>query len=130
MSDTSFLGEGISFPFQIDSSGSIKKSSFERNVEEGIFIVLSTKVGERIMNPEFGCKINELLFEENTPETRALAKEYVITALDKWENRILIRDINIFSPESNQLLVEIDYQMKDTNSFHNYVYPFYLIEKP
>lgn len=130
MNNTTFLGRGISFPFQCDDNGSVKFSAFEDSVEESIYIILSTKIGERIMNPEFGCKINELLFEENTPETCAMAEQYIKVALKKWENRIILREVKAKSEDLNRIVIEIAYQIKDTNSFFNYVYPFYLIETP
>ncbi|MEA3354636.1 MAG: GPW/gp25 family protein [Campylobacterota bacterium] len=130
MNNTTFLGKGVAFPFELDSSGGIKFSQFEKSVEESMYIILSTKMGERIMNPEFGCQINELVFEDNTPETHALAEQYVKSALRKWENRIVLLNVNVDSPELNKIVIEIEYQIKDTNSFYNYVYPFYLIETP
>lgn len=130
MNNTSFLGQGISFPFQCSNDGSVKFSSFEDSVEESINIILSTKIGERMMNPEFGCQINELLFEDNTPETHAIAEQYVKSALRKWENRIVLINVKVESAELNKIVIEIEYQIKDTNSFFNYVYPFYLIETP
>ena len=130
MNNTTFLGKGLAFPFQCGKNGDLKFSSFENSVEESISIILSTKQGERIMNPEFGCKINELLFEENTPQTHAIAEQYVKIALRKWENRIVINKVKAKSIDLNKIVIEIEYQIKDTNSFFNYVYPFYLIEKP
>lgn len=130
MNNTAFLGKGLGFPFEVNKNGTVMFSAYEKSVEEAIFIVLSTKVGERMMNPEFGCQIHELMFEENTPETRALAEHYVKKSLQKWENRIILREVKVSSVNLNQLVVEIAYQLKDTNSFYNYVYPFYLIETP
>jgi len=128
MADISFLGKGLSFPFKVDDNGAVDFSSYEENVKESITIILSTKIGERMMNPEFGCRISELLFKSNSSETHALAEQYVIEALRKWENRILLKNININSVDINKILIDIEYQLKDTNSFSNLVYPFYLIE--
>jgi len=130
MNNTTFLGRGVAFPFQCDKDGSVKFSAFEDSVEESIFIILSTKIGERVMNPEFGCQISELLFEKNSPETCAIAEQYVKVALRKWENRIILNEVRANSVELNKIVIEIEYQIKDTNSFFNYVYPFYLIETP
>ena len=130
MNNTAFLGKGVAFPFECGSDGSIKFSAFEQSVEESIFIILSTKIGERMMNPEFGCQIHELLFEDNTPETCALAEQYIKSALRRWENRIILKKVEAKSVEINKIVIEIEYQIKDTNSFFNYVYPFYLIETP
>ena len=52
MGQTSFLGKGVSFPFGTTNNGEVKFSSYEKNVEESIHIILSTKLGERLMRPD------------------------------------------------------------------------------
>jgi phage baseplate assembly protein W len=130
MKSTEFLGKGLAFPIDVDQNGSLKFSSYQKSVEESITIILSTQKGERMMNPDFGCRIHELLFKPNSAQTHALAEKYVIEALRKWENRIVLKEVKINSIELNKILIDVEYQLKDTNSFYNFVYPFYLIETP
>ena len=125
---TSFLGTGVAFPFSINRYSEVAKSSFEDSVEESIKIILSTKPGERIMRPDFGCRIHELMFAPNTTDTHNLAIYYVIDALKKWENRILIQDVTVDKISDSGININISYQIRDTNSFYNLVYPFYLEE--
>ena len=124
----SFLGKGLAYPFSLEKSSYIKMSEMEKNIEESIEIILSTKYGERIMNPNFGCRIHELIFSLNTVDTHNLIVYYVSEALKKWENRIVIENISVEKSGSVSVDINIEYRIKDTNSFYNLVYPFYLTE--
>ncbi|MDQ7084736.1 MAG: GPW/gp25 family protein [Sulfurovum sp.] len=128
MIDNTFLGKGVSLNFDIDSSGSIRMNSLEDLIKESIFIILSTKIGERVMNYHFGCKIHELMFELNTPKTHARARAYIDEALQKWESRIEVKKISVESLAKNELMIDIDYYIQETNVVDNLVYPFYLLE--
>jgi len=128
MANRSFLGKGVALSFDIDKSGRVKFSSLEESVKESIFIILSTKIGERVMNYNFGCKIHDLMFELNTVSTRVKARRYIEEALSRWERRISIRNIEIETVASNELLIDIEYAVNDTNVIDNLVYPFYLFE--
>ena len=123
-----FLGEGLSFPFQIDKYNKVKTSQYERSIEESIIIILSTKLGERLMRPEFGCKIHNLLFAPNTIDTHNLAIFYVKEALETWEHRINLLKIDVSMELENSIHINIDYQIQESNSVYNLVYPFYLTD--
>lgn len=122
-----FFGKGISFDFGVDSQGGIKFSSFEKCVEESIDIILSTQIGERIYNPEFGCRIQELMFEPNNARTHSLAQIYVKEALERFENRININKVEVYSEDEKSLSINIRYEFVESSREHNLVYPFYLL---
>ena len=127
-SDTAdFLGRGWKFPVAV-AKGSIVASGGDEKIRESILIILGTSKGERVMRPEFGCGINDLVFEVNNTATTTLVAYHVKEALLKWEPRIEV--LNVFvSPDEekrHRLNIEIDYEVKLTNSKANLVYPFYL----
>jgi len=122
-----FLGKGIAFDFGVDSQGGIAFSSFEMCVEESIGIILSTQIGERIYNPDFGCRIHELMFEPNTTQTQALAALYVREALEMYENRINLLDVEAYGEDERSLNVDIRYELIESDREYNLVYPFYLL---
>ena len=78
------LGKGWAFPIGNDVRGGIAYSSYEKSVEESIRIILGTTPGERIMRPDFGCKINEMVFAPNSSRTISLAVRYIEEAIIKW----------------------------------------------
>ncbi len=124
----SFLGRGIAFPVRLDARGNVALSEYEQNIEESIHIILGTAIGERVMRPQFGCQIHDLVFYPNNSSTAALVSFYVREALVKWEPRI--EEVSVSSypdPErENVLLVNISYRVRRTNNLRNLVYPFYL----
>ena len=121
-----FLGSGITFPFEYNSLGKILTSSSEQNIQESIKIILSTKLGERMMRPDFGCRINELLFSLNTIDTHNLIIYYVTESLHKWEHRIIVKSVRVKKNSFTSINIDINYQIKENNEIENLVYPFYL----
>ncbi|MBN2825411.1 MAG: GPW/gp25 family protein [Campylobacterales bacterium] len=126
--DREFLGQGVALDFNVDSHGSIKMVSQEQLIRESLFIILSTKIGERVMNYDFGCKIHELMFEPNDTFTHAQAKMYIQEAIKKWEPRVMVDTIKIDTGAKNELIIDIKYHILDTNVVDNLVYPFYLLD--
>jgi phage baseplate assembly protein W len=125
-----FLGTGLRFPLQANAVGRIATSSTERRIEESIYLILGTKLGERVMLPTFGCAIHELAFEPNNAQTRTRAIDAVRRALVAFEPRIDVLDVSATSApgEANLLLVRVDYRLRGNNAVGNLVYPFYLTE--
>jgi len=125
-----YLGVGWKFPFQVTPSGGLAKARYEHRVEESVYLILATAKGERVMLPEFGCGIHELVFAPNTPNTIGLVAQQVRRALVDWEPRIDVLDIVVDSPEAepNLLLIKVGYRIRANNALANLVYPFYLRE--
>jgi phage baseplate assembly protein W len=125
-----FLGSGLAFPMRVDALGGIAMSRHERNVEESMFIVLSTPIGERRMRPRFGCGVHDLTFATNDPATRGLIRYHVVRALNLWEPRVQVRDqdveVRADAAEPARVLVDIGYTLRTTNQRRNLVFPFYL----
>src|SRR5437763_10950394 len=122
-----FLGTGWTFPVGVDAHGRIALAHQERDIEEAIRIILLTPKGQRVMRPEFGCQIHELVFAPNDATTAGLAAYYVEEALGRWEPRIEVLDVTADpDPEnSGRLLVEIRYQIRATLDERTLVFPFY-----
>ncbi len=124
-----FLGVGVGFPVDVDINGAIKPAAYEESVRQSIWIILGTAKGERIMRPDFGCGIYDLVFEMNTAATAGKISQAVREALLKFEPRIDVLDIQV-TPQSDRegakLLISLDYQVRATNNVFNLVYPFYL----
>lgn len=126
-----FLGRGWRFPVAVDPrSGAIAMSDYEQDIKESIRIILATAKGERVMRPDFGCGIHDLVFDSINKATMGLVETSVREALTIWEPRVELLKLDI-SPDAatkGMLLVSIDYRVRETNSEFNLVYPFYLTE--
>lgn len=107
--------------------GQIALARYEESIQQSIAIILGTARGERVMRPDFGCGLHELVFATNSPATSEQAAREVRQALIRWEPRIEILDIYAdFYGEPNVLLIEVEYRVRSTNNRFNLVYPFYL----
>ena len=123
-----FLGAGWKFPVRVNSAGKIVLSRHEEDIREAIWIILSTAKGERVMRPDFGCGIHDLVFALNSPGTAGRASNEVRQALIRWEPRIDVLSVDVYpgAAQPNLLLIEINYQVRATSNSFNLVYPFYL----
>jgi len=125
-----FLGAGWAFPVDIDrNSGRIALSRRERDIEDAITMILLTPKGQRVMRPEFGCQIHDLVFAPNDAATSGLAAFYVEEALAFWEPRIRLIEVTA-APDPDhgeRLLIHIDYEIKATYDRRALVFPFYRI---
>lgn len=128
--DRAFLGQGWKFPIRVNARGGLSYSHQEQDIEEAIWIILSTAKGERVMEPQFGCGIHDQVFEPNEPGTRGLIAYEVQNALAEYEPRIDVQDVRVetFPGRTNQLLILVDYRILSNNAKRNLVYPFYLTE--
>ncbi|MGK7929649.1 MAG: GPW/gp25 family protein [Spirulina sp.] len=123
-----YLGTSLSFPLRRNVQGSLQLSSNDRNVEESIRIILSTRHGERVYRPQFGCRLSELLFAPMNTQTLLLTRLYVEEALTIWEPRIEID--NIYTepdPLKGRIDITIQYHTKEEHTKGSIVYPFYLL---
>jgi phage baseplate assembly protein W len=125
-----YLGTGWKFPLQVDPAGRLATSSREQRIEESIYLILGTAKGERVMRPDFGCGLQDLVFAPDNAITRTRVAETVREALVRFEPRIDLLGVSAESgtDQPNLLLIRIDYLVRSTNTRGNMVYPFYLQE--
>lgn len=124
-----FLGTGWSFPPAFDKiSSSVEMTSGREDIDRSLEILLSTRPGERVMQPGYGCNLDRLLFEPLDTSLKTYMEEMVKTAILYFEPRITVNAIEISEIDgfSGQVMLAVDYTIRTTNSRYNYVY---LIEK-
>jgi len=87
-------------------------------IRQSVLLLLSTRPGERVMRPDYGCAIHSLAFSPNDDTTAALAIHYVRRALLRWEPRIEIRSLDaIQHPNApNTLQILLAYQVRATQN--------------
>jgi phage baseplate assembly protein W len=129
--DVSFIGRGIAWPMEVDHTGSLRLTDGAQDLDRSIRVVLATAPGERVMRPQFGCRIWELLFEPVTPTLYGQIQQAVFDALAQWEPRITVQAVDIVQDAADHSLVRItiDYVVRATNDRRNLVYPFYVIPR-
>jgi phage baseplate assembly protein W len=123
------VGTGVAFPLRVDRRGALALVSRDDDVQEAIALILSTAPGERPMRPEFGCGIHDYVFETIDARTLGHLEHEVRLALDRWEPRVEVLEVEIdlARAEHGELLIDIGYVLRATNDVRNLVYPFYVI---
>ena len=101
--------------------------SDEADVQSSLEILLTTRPGERIMRPDYGCNLDELLFEPLTTTFKTFIKDLVTTAILYHEPRIEVNKIDIDETDEleGRVVIAIEYTIRSTNSRYNFVFPFY-----
>lgn len=122
-----FLGVGTRFPLALDDTGQLALAEYEDSVRQSILVILGTAKGERVMRPDFGCGIHDLVFATVSASTIGRVIREVREALLRLEPRIDVLQVDVRRGDtSNVLLIDIDYEVRATNTAFNLVYPFYL----
>ncbi|TVQ11341.1 MAG: hypothetical protein EA361_12775 [Bacteroidetes bacterium] len=129
--DKSFLGRGWDFPPQFDkASKGVSMLEDEKDIESSLEILLSTRPGERIMQPGYGCNLDSMVFESIDLTMRTYLKDLVESAILYYEPRIDLESLEIDTSREWEgvILIKIGYTVRTTNSRFNFVYPFYKTE--
>ena len=126
-----WLGRGWVYPVRIDPhTGGIAFAEYEADIRQSIMIILGTSRGERVMRPDFGCGIHDLVFEVVDVATLTRVEAAIDDAMTKYEARIEVLSVraNPLLAAEGQLLIELEYRVRRTNQIGNLVYPFYFRE--
>ncbi|HTI18920.1 MAG TPA: GPW/gp25 family protein [Trinickia sp.] len=129
----SFLGTGWAFPprFGNDAERSeVVMVEEEQDINESLFIILSTTPGERIMQPTFGCGLKAYVFDEINESVITEMRDAIDRAILFFEPRISVNAISVDETNAieGRLDIRIDYTVRGTNTRSNVVYPFYFLE--
>lgn len=125
-----FIGKGWSFPPRFNrGTKEVLMSEGSTDIKESLEILLSTRPGERMMAPKYGCNLNVLLFEPLDISLENYVSDLIRDAIVLYEPRIDVEEVT-FDNQSHKGLININIQyiIRSTNSRANMVYPFYLQE--
>lgn len=124
-----FLGRGMKFPPQIDAvTGRFKASTYEEDIKEAIYLILMTAKGERVMMSDFGCDLQNFIYDIPSSTYLNLLKVEILDALAKWEPRIAETEVTIDTNEliNGRVLIKLNYLIRSNNNADNLVFPYYL----
>ncbi|NIM94247.1 MAG: hypothetical protein GTO18_11120 [Anaerolineales bacterium] len=108
--------------------GGVDMVEDEAAIRQAIFLLLSTRPGERVMRPDYGCRIHQLIFSPNDDTTAGLAIHYVRRALERWEPRIDIIHLDAERHESTpeQLVISLNYRVRRSQRVESMEFPLNL----
>ncbi len=91
-----------------DEDGRLSFPSLDDSVRQSIQIILRTRPGERIMRPEFGGGLENMLHEQNTLTTRRQIRDLITESLERWEKRILLDRVDVWEVEGHPTAVRVE----------------------
>jgi len=104
---------GIRFPFGINEVGQVASLTSDDNIRARILQILLTSPGERVMRPEFGCGLRDLVFDPNNDVLAATTEFTAAKALQQWlVDEIIVQSVDV-SNEDGKLEVEVTYIRRD-----------------
>lgn len=128
--DNPFLGTGWGFPptFQKETR-SVEMLSGAEDIQSSLQILLSTTLGERIMQPAYGSNLKEYIFDPLDSSLDAFLKDLIKTAILYFEPRILLDKVSLESEAlDGRVTISLEYRIRSTNTRYNFVLPYYLNE--
>jgi phage baseplate assembly protein W len=140
--EDNYIGRGWSFPprfqaptfppvnNQLPPDGGVEVVSGLTDIDQSLYILFTTHLGERVMQPDYGTELHQKVFEAFDAGLQAQLQRLVTLAVLDHEPRINVVDVTVSESEDvpGMVLIDLLYQVRSTNARHNYVYPFYLQE--
>ena len=126
-----FLGKGWSFPPSfVPALQGVELTEKVEDINRSLQILLTTRTGERVMQPKYGCNMDEMVFESLSTTTKAIMKDKIKTAILYFEPRIDVTSISMDTTNEleGEIIIEIEYVVRATNSRFNFVFPYYINE--
>lgn len=123
-----FIGTGWRFPPTFDVvTNTTEMTMDELDIQLSLQILLATRKGERVMQPDYGCNLDEMVFEPMNTTFKTYIREMIRTAILFYEARIDLNTVKIDDSRETEGVIAIilDYTVRTTNSRYNFVYPYY-----
>lgn len=129
-SSKAFLGRGWGFPVTFaKGSGTVNMMEAEEDIKSSLEILLATSIGERVMQPDYGCNLEKLLFEPLDTTFSTYITEQIKTAILYNEPRVRPETVEYFQDTYNgKVDITVNFTIISTNTRSNIVFPFYLNE--
>ena len=123
-----FLGRGWSFPPEFNRpQKEVEMTTDVEDINNSLKILLSTRPGERVLFPEYGCNLEKMLFKPLNLSLTTEMTETIKRAIALYEPRIEVLNVDLDSSEEleGKISISIDYEVRNTNTRRNMVFPFY-----
>jgi phage baseplate assembly protein W len=106
----------LAYPYQFDGRGRTAEAGEEAYIRGLIEQVLFTAPGERVMRPDFGSGVMQLVFAPNSPELAATTQFLVQGALQQWLGTLIALDAVSVEAVDSTLRVTVRYMIRRTQT--------------
>jgi phage baseplate assembly protein W len=110
------MSTNLRFPFQIDGRGRTRRADEETWIRGLVEQVLFTAPGERVMRPDFGSGLRQLVFAPNSPELAATTQALVQGALQRWLGELIVVEAVEVEAVESTLNVTVRYVVRRTDA--------------
>jgi uncharacterized protein len=116
----------------VTPTGALDTVVDEDAIRQAILLLLTTRLGERIMRPTYGSQLHRLVFAPNDDTTAGLAIHYVRQAITRWERRVDILDLDAGpDPDApDRLVIVLRYRVRATQDTATVELPVALVPDP
>lgn len=112
-SDDIFVG--VEFPLDHNLSGFFRQSkTIQQQVKSNIKNLLLTTKGERLFQPDFGCDLKNIIFEQIDVQSLDGVDESIREALSTWLPYVIINELVVVQNETNQNEITISLEYSTT----------------
>ncbi len=129
--EKNIIGIGWSFPpsFNLHSK-QVQTVTGEEDIIQSLNILFGTRPGERVLEQEFGCDLNSILFQNFTLSEKTILERNINDAITQYEDRITVDNlyIDVSQAIDGIIHVQVEFTIDSTNHRHNIVYPFFIGE--
>jgi len=102
----------VDFPYRFDSRGRTAETDEADHIRDLIYQVLFTSPGERVMRPDFGSGLLQLVFAPNSDVLAATTQALVQGALQQWLGRLIAVESVRIESEDATLRVTVQYVIR------------------
>lgn len=131
MDSNQFLGRGWKFPPEFSrTTRQVLMNESVANINQSINLIFQTQQGERSFQPYFGSNLRSYMFRTWDATLKKEIEQSVFQTLLNDEPRIDVDHVDVqFQTEpEDMVLINVHYTIRQTNSRHNHVFPFSIIE--
>tara|TARA_R110000796_G_scaffold234692_1_gene353567 strand:+ start:278 stop:691 length:414 start_codon:yes stop_codon:yes gene_type:complete len=106
---------GIEFPLDHNLTGFFRKTkTIQQQVKSNIKNLLLTTKGERVFQPDFGCDLKNIIFEQIDVQSLDGVDESIRGALSTWLPYVIINELVVVQNETNQNEITISLEYSTT----------------
>ncbi|MFF3785787.1 GPW/gp25 family protein [Streptomyces sp. NPDC001933] len=116
MSRRTRVRSDIAFPFRADGRGRTAHADHDEHVRDLIEQLLFTSPGERVMRPDFGCGLRDLVFSPSSPELTSTLELSVQAALQRWLGDLIEVEALDMESDENVVRVHLAYAVRVTGT--------------
>lgn len=112
----------FSFPQLVNrTTRKIELSKNTKSINECLGILLRTRPGELLGDPNYGCYLIDRVFRYNGILIESLIKEDIQNAIQKYEPRIEVNSNDIYLEQAGRILrIYLQYTIKETGEVNKY----------